>query len=207
MKYDLKKENIFKATRKPAALLRPSVKVLSLIGQGDPNQPGFAVDVKALYAAAYAVKMKYKQSKHGNEYDDYVVPPLQGYWSISKQAQQKSQWSKSDLIYRLELQVPDFVSDTFINDQLDDVKENKSDIPRLNDVKLHVVDSVPVVHVMHVGSYDDEHTSFQIIQDYLDLNDLIRTSKNHREIYLSDARRTAPDKLKTILEVAVQKKV
>lgn len=166
-----------------------------------------------MYAFAYGIKMAYKKmmandifsSLEVNEtIDDYVVPPLAGYWTISEEAQLLGAWDKSDLVYRLELVIPDAVPLDFIHERMGAIKAEKAaENPRINDVILATLPAETVAHILHVGPYDDEPTSFAMLEAAIQTNGYRRINKEHREIYLSDTRRTAPEKLKTILEVAV----
>jgi len=209
MKFDVKKTPSFKATTKPEIIFRPEMRALTISGMGDPNQAAFGVDIEAMYTFAYGIKMAYKKSMANQTDDeslltDYVVPPLEGYWTISEAAQAKGSWDKSDLVYRLELVIPDAVPESFIKTQMSEVLTKKAGSnPRLSDVALLTLPAETVAHILHKGPYDDEPVSFDKLNDYLTTEGYVRSSKNHREIYLSDARRTAPEKLKTILEVAV----
>lgn len=210
MKLDLKKTTPFKATKHSAIINRSAIRSLAISGYGDPNQAAFSTDIEAMYTLAYEIKMAFK--KEMLQFDsvpdrvtDYVVPPLQGYWTISTDAQIKGTWEKSDLVYQLEIVIPDSVPADFITRQMDNIQAIKSSTnPRVRDVTLIELPAQEVAHILHQGPYDDEPESFTKLSDFLTENNYVRTSKNHREIYLSDARRTAPEKLKTILEVAVQ---
>ncbi|WP_185696047.1 GyrI-like domain-containing protein [Weissella viridescens] len=204
MKFDIKKTIGYHATKKPQIFERPGYRCLCIDGAGDPNGSDFSINIQAMYACAYGLKMGYKKSGiNAQAYDDYVVPPLQGYWTISEAAQQRGTWTKADLVYRLEIVIPDFVPDAFIHETLEATQSAKADIARINQVYLGAIAPANVCHILHVGPYDEEQASFDQMQAYLDAQGAMRTSQNHREIYLSDARRTAPEKLKTILEVTI----
>lgn len=115
MKFDIKKTSGYHATKKPQILERPGYRCLCINGAGDPNGDDFSVDIQAMYACAYGLKMGYKKSGiKAENFDDYVVPPLQGYWIINERAQKLGTWTKADLVYRLEIVIPEFVPDAFI---------------------------------------------------------------------------------------------
>lgn len=209
-KFDIKKTEEFKATRKPTIINRPRRQVLCIDGVGDPNNDQFEEYVKAMYACAYAIKMGYKKT-HANTIEDipsdFVVPPLQGYWSISEAAQKAGTWTKDDLVFRLEIVMPDFVSLDYIQRKIDETIKLKKDILRVKDVYVGEIEAVTSCHILHIGPYDTEPESFEVMNDYLVKQGYTRTSKNHREIYLGDVRKSKPENLKTILEVTVQQNI
>lgn len=212
-KFNFKKTPTYKATKKAQIITRPSFLALTITGNGDPNQPGFQTDIQAIYALAYGIKMRFKKLMANDLFGmnlfeptitDYVVPPLSGYWTISESAQSLGAWDKSDLVYRLELVIPDEVPLDFIHASIEEIKADKAtENPRLNDVMLATLPAETVAHILHVGSYDDEPETFDKMAVFTQSEGYRRTSKEHRELYLSDARRTTPEKLKTILEVSV----
>lgn len=214
-KFDFKKTPTYKATKKPQIITRPSLFALTISGTGDPNQAGFQTDIQAMYAFAYGIKMAYKKMMANDIFgsleadepiNDYVVPPLAGYWTISEEAQSLGAWEKSDLVYQLELVIPDAVPLDFIHERMEAIKAEKLDEnPRVNDVVLATLPAATVAHILHVGPYDDEPATFDKMEAFITAEGYRRTSKEHREIYLSDTRRTAPEKLKTILEVNISK--
>jgi len=212
-KFDFKKTPTYKANKKVQIITRPSMLALTLAGSGDPNRDSFQTDIQAMYTFAYGIKMAYKKMMANNPLsilsvddpvNDYVVPPLAGYWTISEEAQLLGAWDKSDLVYRLELVIPDAVPLTFIHERMPTIQAEKSaENPRINDVVLATLPAETVAHTLHVGPYDDEPTTFATLEATIQAEGYRRINKEHREIYLSDTRRTAPEKLKTILEVAV----
>lgn len=214
-KFDFKKTPTYKATKKAQIITRPSVLALTITGTGDPNQSGFQIDIQAMYALAYGIKMRFKKLMANDLFGmnmfespitDYVVPPLSGYWTITEAAQALGAWDKADLVYRLELVIPDEVPLDFIHASINEIKADKStENPRVNDVMLATLPAETVAHILHVGAYDDEPKTFDKMAVFTQAEGYRRTSKEHREIYLSDARRTSPEKLKTILEVSVSK--
>ncbi len=98
---------------------------------------------------------------------------------------------------------PDFVDEVFANENLKRVKAKKS-LPLLDKVKFEAVSEGKVVQMMHSGPFDDEALSFAIIDEFLKQHNLIRTTLVHKEIYISDFRKTSSDKLKTVLRVYVK---
>ncbi|MFL4497704.1 GyrI-like domain-containing protein [Weissella sp. MSCH1] len=208
MKYDLKKDGKpeLNKTRRPALLTVPSHSYLAIVGTGDPNTVNFGDHIAALYAIAYPIKMAYKQmSPHDSHYTDYVVPPLCGDWSISEAAINRGNWAKTDFVYTLRIMIPDFVPLALAKTILATKQQQTED----NLVRKVTIISLPaqeVVQMLHVGPYEEEQRTFDYLTMFLEDQQLQRTSKAHTEIYLSDARRTAPDRLKTILQINVAPK-
>ncbi len=191
---------------KPEILDIPTLKFAVISGQGNPNSPFFGEYIGALYAVSYAIKMTLiKLDDQPEGYQDYTVYPLEGVWDITEEAKKiKSDvLNKDDLVFDLMIRQPDFVSDEFFDDMLTFAK-SKNDNPLLDQVMFTCITEGKSVQMMHIGSYDDEPESFQQMEKFADDNNLIRKSKIHREIYLSDFRKVAPEKLKTVLRFGVE---
>jgi hypothetical protein len=177
----------------------PDADYLMVDGAGDPNtSPAYADALAALYPVAYALKFA---SRHELE-RDYVVPPLEGLWwaddmSTFTTARDKTRWS-----WTMMLMVPEWVPATFVDDAVARVRE-KGAPARLDDVRLARLSEGRCVQTLHVGSYDDEAPILdRMHREFIPAHDL-RLSGTHHEIYLSDARRVAPEKLRTILRQPV----
>jgi hypothetical protein len=150
--------------------------------------------------------MKFKGE---DNYFDYTVYPLEGYWSLTdkgiKIQKETGKLDKDELTYTLMIKQPSFVDIDLFNKALELAMETKK-LELLNNVYFDQIEEGEVVQILHIGSYDDEPLSFEIINQFLDNNGYERTDLNHKEIYLSDARKTVPEKLRTILRVRVKKK-
>ncbi|GAB3578051.1 GyrI-like domain-containing protein [Leifsonia lichenia] len=195
MKADLKKEVTgYAATRGRFDIVTvPARRYLMVDGRGDPNTaPEYAAALAALYPLAYKLKF-FSKNELGR---DYGVMPLEGLWwaddlDAFTRARDKTQWQWTMLNL-----VPDWIADEHI-------AVARAAAPGSEAVRIGTLDEGLCVQTLHVGSYDDEapildalHTSF------IPQNGLRMTGKHH-EIYLSDARRTAPEKLRTILRQPV----
>ncbi|RRK10217.1 hypothetical protein D1831_08630 [Lactiplantibacillus garii] len=189
----------------PVILDVPAQRFVSLHGTGNPNtNPAFQAQVQALYAAAYGIKMTFKKTATGDlPYNDYVVFPLEGVWSLTSKGQQLDHLDKNEFSYDLMIRVPDFVPTDLINSVLATVQA-KPDVPLAQDLGLKRFAAMQAAEVLHVGRYDDEPASFAKIDQLVAERGLTRVSKVHREIYLSDARRVAPERLRTVLRYQVQ---
>ena len=206
MKYDFKKMAAveFNSTKRPKQVVVPSHSYFEIHGTGNPNDALFPDYIAALYSVAYPTKMAFKKadsSLHGI-YTDYTVPPLLGDWTISRVAVDRGAWTKDDFVFRLRMLIPDFVPIAPSEKMLLDAKTaGKSKL--IDKVDIVTLPKKRVVQMLHVGPYDDEQISFDHIEMFLNEHQLVRTSQNHTEYYLNDARRIAPDRLKTVLEVEV----
>lgn len=207
MKYEWRKQekDLYSTKKQPVILTIPQQKFISLHGIGNPNGNEFSQRVQTLYPAAYGIKGAYKEDcvNKDVEYDDYVVFPLEGVWSLTKKGQQMDHLDKNEFSYDIMIRVPNFVPDDLIIPTLKSVQEKKN-LPMIADIEIKEFPEMEVAQVLHVGKYDDEPASFQKIDKLVADNNRQRKSKIHREIYLSDARRAEPDKLKTILRYQVK---
>ncbi|WP_353886559.1 GyrI-like domain-containing protein [uncultured Lactiplantibacillus sp.] len=205
MKYEWRKqEKTTYATKKqPQLLTIPAQTFMSIHGTGNPNGPEFQTHLQTLYPAAYGLKHAYKQyaQTQACEFDDYVVFPLEGVWSLTTKGQQFDHLDKDEFSYDIMIRVPGFVPNELIAPALAAVKAKKQ-LPT-EQINVQQFDAMQVAQILHVGAYDDEPASFAKIDELVANQGMHRTSKIHREIYLSDARRVTPDKLKTILRYRV----
>jgi hypothetical protein len=208
MKYEWRKqEKTLYSTKKQAQLLTiPAQTFMSLHGTGNPNGPAFQAQLQTLYPAAYGLKSAYKQYAQTQdcEFDDYVVFPLEGVWSLTEKGQQLDHLDKNEFSYDIMIRIPDFVPEDLIEPALAAVKAKKQ-LPTERIQILHF-DAMSVAQILHVGAYDDEPSSFAKIDELVAAENQQRISKIHREIYLSDARRVAPERLKTILRYRIAPK-
>ena len=201
MKYEWKKQDksIYLPQVKPEIVTVPGFNYFMLEGRGNPNSDLFAEAVGVLYSLAYAAKMLPKKGTLPAEgYYDYTVFPLEGVWDLTKEGRQKEVLDKDELLYTLMIRQPEFVTADLAAEILEMVKLTKPHVLLQKTIFGKVEDGLSV-QMLHVGSYDEEPASFTAMEDYCTRNGLKRASKTHREIYLTDARRTPPDKLKTVL--------
>ncbi len=202
MKHDWKKteKSIYLPKTEPVFIKIPPFKFFTIEGKGNPNDKFFADYIGVLYSLAYGVKMSSKNGFAPQNYFEYTVYPLEGVWDISEEAKKRpiEEFDKSTLVFNLMIRQPEFVSDDFAKDVIVRTKKKKPH-PLLDNVKFEVISDGGCIQMMHIGSYDNEPGSFKKMEEYCHGLNLARESKIHREIYLSDARRVSPDKLKTVL--------
>ncbi len=212
LKHDMGKTDLtklypayYKARPQPELVELEEANFLSITGKGDPSSEAFAEKIQALYSLAYGVKFYYK-----NLGNDFVVAKLEGLWwfdlqkfgdhmTISETPKliPRSEWS-----WELLLRLPDFVSPDHVKSIRMEVFAKKKNI-LITEVEFVTMKEGKVVQVLHEGSFANEPVSLEKIQAFMKEHDLQQAGMHH-EIYLSDFRKTAPEKLKTILREPVK---
>jgi len=206
MKYDWKKmeKAFYSPKNKPEKVIIPPMNFFSIRGEGNPNDSFFADYIGVLYALSYAVKMSPKSGSTPAGYFEYSVYPLEGVWDINDEAKQKpmEKLDKDSLIFNLMIRQPDFVTTEYAAKIIERTKIKKAH-PLLDKVKFEQIEEGNCIQMLHLGSYDSEPQSFAEMEVFAENHELIRKSKIHREIYLSDARKTQSEKLRTVLRFQV----
>lgn len=193
---------------KPLAIDIPSFKYITIAGEGSPADESFSEYIGALYSIAYAIKMNLKKDAiKPAGYSDYTVYPLEGVWDLNQKAKERYDGTidKNDFVFTLMIRQPDFVNADYVTEMISQTVEKKPN-KFLDGVKFEAMNDGLCIQMMHRGSYDNEPHSFAIMEEFAENQDLKRTSKAHREIYLSDFRKVSPDKLETVLRFKVQQK-
>ncbi|MFN8255978.1 MAG: GyrI-like domain-containing protein [Bacteroidales bacterium] len=205
-KHEWKKDEkqIYLPKNQPEIIVIPAFRFFTIRGSGNPNHPEFGNYISALYALSYAVKMSPKSGTAPSGYYDYTVYPLEGVWDISEEGKKnyKGVLDKDTLVFELMIRQPDFVTPDFAAKMMELTSRKKPD-PLISNVEFKTIAEGKCVQMLHLGSYDDEPKSFAIMKEFTEKNGLTRKSLIHREIYLSDARKTDPEKLKTVLRFCV----
>jgi hypothetical protein len=178
----------------------PPMQYLAIDGSGDPNaSPEYAAAIEALYPVAYAVKFASKNALGR----DFVVGPLEGLW----RAADMSAYTRGDRDaweWTLLISQPDWISVEMVGDAIGAVTAKKKGGAALDHLRLVTVDEGRSVQILHIGSYAAEAPTLARLHDeYMPANGLTFNG-DHHEIYLSDVRRTAPEKLKTVLRQPVR---
>jgi len=202
-KTDFKKtlKHLYNPPRRFVTVEVPEMQFLMVDGHGDPNTAQDYKDaVEALYTVAYKTKF---MSKNGMEID-YTVPPLEGLWWAEDMEtfiiRDKSQWD-----WTMMIMTPDWIGAEIFADAVEQVRKAK-DPAALDKVRLERYHEGLSVQIMHIGSYDDEGPVLsQMHSDFIPNNGYVENGKHH-EIYLSDPRRVAPEKLKTVLRQPIKKR-
>jgi hypothetical protein len=201
-KVDYKREfkDFYLPKTEPMIITLPSFPFAVIAGQGDPNGQGFAEDTAALYAFSYAVKMSYKSTNIPDGYYEYTVFPLEGEWDLVDKS--KPSTDKNNYRYRIMIRQPDFVNAQAFQKFLAAAKKKKP-IPALSKLTFEELEEGQCCQMLHLGSYDDEPASFARMEEFCQQAGYRRLFKSHREIYLSDPRKTEASKLKTVLRFKI----
>jgi len=206
-----KKEKVLYIPKaKPEIIDVPQLNYITISGEGGPASQQFTECIAALYPVAYAIKMQpKKQEIKPTGYNDFTVYPLEGIWDITEHAKQNftGTINKEDLVYKLMIRQPDFVDEDFFHSMLELTKQSQAAKKRattlLDQIKFESISEGKCIQMLHIGSYDDEENSFSQMEAFAEIKGLSRLSKVHREVYLSDFRKTATEKLKTTLRFQV----
>ncbi|MEK5529641.1 GyrI-like domain-containing protein [Viridibacillus sp. FSL R5-0468] len=205
LKYEWRKQekNLYIPKQKPELVTIPEQKFFLIKGKGNPNEHEFAEKIGVLYSLAYAVRMMPKQGYTPDGYYEYTVYPLEGIWDLTEKGRELDTLNKDELLYTIMIRQPDFVTTEIVERAFENV-EKKKPHPFLNDVTFDIFQDGLSVQMLHIGPYDDEPKSFELMNEFIKNNNLERTSLQHREIYLSDFRKVEPAKLKTVLRYKVK---
>ncbi len=212
MAFDYKKEfkEFYLPPKKPQIVHIPKMQFVAIRGKGNPNEEG---EYKNALAVQYAISYTIKMSKMGDHridgYFDYVVPPLEGFWWQEKNGVAVPGFDytdKSSFNWISVIRLPDFVTQKDFEWAKKSAAAKKGlDCSR---AELFQLEEGDCVQIMHIGSYDDEPVTIKLLDDFvrengyeLDFSD----TRLHHEIYLSDPRKTAPEKLKTVIRHPVRK--
>jgi hypothetical protein len=202
-KIDYKKhyKNIYLPSTLPAIIDVPKMPYIMVSGTGNPNHEEFARRTEALYSLSYAVKMSYKSNEVPLGYYEYTVFPLEGLWDLVDKS--KPATDKDNFKYTIMIRQPEFLTNELFVKFLAQIKKKKPN-PYLEELKLSEITDGRCCQIMHIGSYDDEPESFAKMDAFCAEKGYIRSSYIHREIYLSDPRKSEAAKMKTVLRYAVK---
>lgn len=189
---------------KPEVLNVEEHKFITIEGKGNPNNQDFKDRIEALYSIAYAIKMMPKKGIVPEGYFDYTVYPLEGIWDLENAPKDVKAINKDELLYKIMIRQPDFVTDE-VFDLAVDMTRKKKKSKLIDEVKLENIEDGLSVQMLHIGPYDNEYKTFEIMKEYMAENNLILSKWQHREIYLSDPRKVEPEKMKTVLRYTVNR--
>lgn len=208
MKHDWKKEEkrFYFPPAKPESVEVPEFGFFAIRGQANPDSEEFAEHIGLLYALSYAVKMSPKKGEAPEGYFEYPVYPLEGVWDFTEEYRASFEpgkgIDKDRLAFDLMIRQPPFVTPGYAASVIEAVRRKTKEAPRLallEKVRFEAKAEGLCVQMTHIGPYVDEPASFLAMEAFAAENGLRRLSKTHREIYMSDPGRTAPEKLKTVL--------
>ncbi len=206
MKYEWRKKDkeLYIPKTEPTIINVGEYPHFTLKGSGNPNSDPFAEAIGVLYSLSYAVKMLPKKGPVPDGYYEYAVFPLEGVWDLLDKSKSAGPLDKNNLKYKIMIRQPDFITETLAADVIAAVKKKKPH-PLIEDVSFERIADGLCIQMLHLGSYDTEPASFAKMQAFCDKNGYKRTQRSHKEIYLTDARKTVPEKLKTTLRFSVEK--
>ncbi|MBC3796338.1 GyrI-like domain-containing protein [Acetobacterium tundrae] len=205
MKHEWKKQekSIYLPKAEPEVIDVPGFSFYVIEGKGNPNDEEFATAIGVLYALSYGVKMLPKKGTIPDGYFDYSIYPLEGIWDLSDEAKKTNVFNKDELVYQIMIRQPDFVTQDLAAEIINQVKKKKQH-PLLDKVRFKIIEDGLSVQILHKGSYDDEPASFGKMAEFCKEKGLVRAQLTHREIYITDARKTDKEKLKTVLRYSVK---
>jgi hypothetical protein len=196
-KIDYKKElkTLYRPSiKKIEIVVVPAMQFLMIDGQGDPNtSQEYKNAIEAIYSVAYTIKFMVKKGSIGI---DYGVMPLEGLWWVDDMTQfsadRKDEWLWTAMIMQ-----PELVNKTMVAEACETVQKKKNPVA-LPKMRFETYAEGQAAQIMYIGPYADEGPRIAEIHDHIETMGGKRTGKHH-EIYISDMRRTAPEKLKTII--------
>lgn len=210
MAFDYKKEykEFYLPKNKPSIIEIPKMNYIAVRGTGNPNEEHskYKDSIGLLYAIAFTIKMSYKGTHKIDGYFEYVVPPLEGFWWQEGNKCGIDYQSKDKFHFISVIRLPDFVTKENFDWAIEEAtKKKKQDFSK---VEFLTYDEGMCVQCMHIGSYDDEPVTVNLMHQFIEENgyELDITDKRlHHEIYLSDPRRCEVNKLKTVIRHPIKK--
>lgn len=209
MAFDYKKEykEFYLPKNKPSIITIPKMNFIAVRGIGNPNDENgeYKKTIGLLYAIAFTLKMSYKGNYKIDGYFPYVVPPLEGFW-WQEDVEGVDYTNKSAFNWISVIRLPDFVSKADFDWAVETAtKKKKLDC---SSAEYLTIDEGLCVQIMHVGSFDDEPATVALMDAYLVQNGYVNDMNKdrlHHEIYMSDARKVAPEKWKTVIRHPIKK--
>ena len=194
--------------RSPSIVNVPAMNFIAVRGSGDPNAADgeYQQAIRLLYAVAYTIKMSKKGDHRIKGYFDYVVPPLEGFWWQEDTAGVDYS-RKQDFHWIAVIRLPDFVTEEEFRWAVAETAEKKR--MDCSGAEYLTVEEGLCVQCMHIGPYDNEPATVQLMNAFMEQEGYepdITDQRRHHEIYLSDARKTAPERLKTVIRHPVKPK-
>lgn len=209
MAFDYKKEykEFYMPKKKPGIVEIPKMNYIAVRGKGNPNDENgeYKSSIGLLYAIAFTIKMSYKGTHKIDGYFEYVVPPLEGFW-WQENTKGIDYNRKDDMNFISVIRLPDFVTEDDFKWAVDEATEKKKQ--DFSMVEFLTYNEGICVQCMHIGSYDNEPETVELMHKYMEENGYkldITDSRLHHEIYLSDPRRCDESKLKTVIRHPIKK--
>ena len=209
MAFDFKKEykEFYLPKEKPEIVTVPQANYIAVRGTGNPNEEGgsYQQTIGVLYAVAYTLKMSYKTDYRIEGFYDYVVPPLEGFWW--QDGINGVDYSQKDAFNWISvIRLPDFITIENFRWAVDTAQKKKK--IDCSSAEFLTIDEGLCVQIMHNGPFDDEPATVALMDEYIKQNGYVNDFSDkrlHHEIYMSDARKVAPEKWKTVIRHPIRK--
>lgn len=209
MAFDFKKEykELYMPGNRPVLVTVPPAQYVAVRGKGDPNDPrgDYQKAIAVLYSVAYTIKMSKKGDYRMDGYFDFVVPPLEGFW-WQEEIFDHMDGDKSRYCWISAIRLPDFVTEEHFAWAVREAQRKKK--MDCSTAEYLRVDEGLCVQILHTGSFDSERESVALMDAFAaekGLRNDFSEIRLHHEIYLSDARKTPPEKWKTVIRHPVCK--
>lgn len=209
MAFDFKKEykEFYMPKNKPEIVTVPKANYIAVRGKGNPNEIDGAYQqaISILYAVAYTLKMSYKTEHKIEGFFEYVVPPLEGFW-WQDNVDGIDYADKAAFNWISVIRLPEFITQKDFEWAVKTASEKKK--LDCSSAEFLTVDEGLCVQIMHIGAFDDEPQTIALMDEYIAQNGYendITESRLHHEIYLSDARKVAPEKWKTVIRHPIKR--
>lgn len=209
MAFDFKKEykEFYLPKDKPEIVTVPAANFIAVRGKGNPNEEGGAYQeaIGVLYAIAYTLKMSYKTDYHIEGYYEYVVPPLEGFW-WQDGVEGVDYTNKASFNWISVIRLPDFITRENFQWAVDTAQRKKK--IDCSSAEFLTIDEGLCVQIMHNGPFDDEPATVALMDVFIKQNGYVNDFSDkrlHHEIYMSDARKVAPEKWKTVIRHPIRK--
>lgn len=209
MAFDFKKEykEFYMPKNKPEIVTVPKANYIAVRGKGNPNENDGAYQkaISILYAVAYTLKMSYKTEHKIEGFFEYVVPPLEGFW-WQDNVDGIDYADKAAFNWISVIRLPEFITQKDFKWAVEAASEKKK--LDCSSAEFLTIDEGVCVQIMHIGAFDDEPQTVALMDEYIAQNGYendITESRLHHEIYLSDARKVAPEKWKTVIRHPIKR--
>lgn len=209
MAFDFKKEykEFYMPKNKPEIVTVPKANYIAVRGKGNPNEIDGAYQqaISILYAVAYTLKMSYKTEHKIEGFFEYVVPPMEGFW-WKDNVDGIDYADKAAFNWISVIRLPEFITKKDFEWAVETASEKKK--LDCSSAEFLTVDEGLCVQIMHIGAFDDEPQTVALMDEYIAQNGYendITESRLHHEIYLSDARKVAPEKWKTVIRHPIKR--
>ncbi len=214
MKIEWRKQykNLYLPKTKPEIIETDEMAYIVIEGEGSPDSLQFSQAVEALYALSYSLKMAPKKGYNIDGYQAYTVFPLEGVWCLNKEGIKMNAKgiSANDLrdyyMFKMMIRQPEFTTKSLFEDIKKNAYKKKKNESILKAEYKRIKEPMSC-QMMHIGPYKTEPKTFKIMEDFVIKEGYSRKEKYHKEIYISDPRKVAPDKMKTVLRFELKKEV